>query len=238
MEGRRVVMVSGGARGLGAAIVRRCLAEGHAVSVGVRRPETVAEAFADCTDAIPTGYRYDADVPETARSWVEATVRDLGPPDTLINNAGILKIVDFERGTEDDLDAMWQVNVKGPFRLIKAALPHLRAHGAGRIVNIASTDGKRYRDRTVSLGYVLTKQALITMTTAARFAGYEDGVRATAICPGAIDTEMIADIPGVTPKEKRLQPETVAEIVSLVLRLPNQASVPEIVANTRLEPTL
>ena len=238
MTERRVVMVSGGARGLGAAIVRRCLDEGHAVSVGVRRPEAVAKAFADRTDATPTAYRYDADVPETAEAWVEATARDLGPPDTLINNAGILKIVDFERGTEEDLDAMWRINVKGPLRLIKSALPHLRAHGAGRVVNIASTDGKRYRDRTVSLGYVLTKQALITMTTAARFAGYDDGLRATAICPGAIDTEMIADMPGVTPKEKRLQPETVAEIVSLVLRLPNQASVPEIVANTRLEPTL
>jgi NAD(P)-dependent dehydrogenase (short-subunit alcohol dehydrogenase family) len=238
MEGPRVVMVSGGARGLGAAIVRRCLQDGHRVSVGVRRPEAVAEAFPDCTDAILTSHRYDADAPETAESWVAATVAAMGPPDTLINNAGILRIVDFERGTEDDLDAMWKVNVKGPFRLIKSALPHLRAHGAGRIVNIASTDGKRYRDRTVSLGYVLTKQALITMTTAARFAGYDEGVRATAICPGAIDTEMIADIPGVTPKEKRLQPETVAEIISLVLRLPNQASVPEIVANTRLEPTL
>jgi len=238
MDGPRLVMVSGGARGVGAAIVRRCLADGHRVSVGARRPEAVAEAFADCADAMLTAHRYDADAPETAESWIAATVEAMGPPDTLINNAGILKLVDFERGTEDDLDAMWRVNVKGPFRLIKSALPHLRAHGAGRVVNIASTDGKRYRDRTVSLGYVLTKQALITMTTAARFAGYEEGVRATALCPGAIDTDMIAGLPGVTPKDKRLQPETVAEIVSLVLRLPNQASIPEIVANTRLEPTL
>jgi NAD(P)-dependent dehydrogenase (short-subunit alcohol dehydrogenase family) len=54
-------------------------------------------------------------------------------------------MVDFEQGSEDDLDALWAVNVKAPFRLIKAALPHLRAGGHGRVVNVASTDAKRYR---------------------------------------------------------------------------------------------
>ena len=58
---------------------------------------------------------------------------------------------------------------------------------------------------------------------------------ATALCPGAIDTDLIADIPGVTPKADRLTPETVAQIVAFTLALPNQASVPEFIANTRLE---
>ena len=80
--------------------------------------------------------------------------------------------------------------------------------------------------------------ASAAMTHAARFAGWADGVRATAICPGAIDTEMIANLPGVTPKAERLQPETVAGLVAFVLDLPNQASVPELVANTRLESTI
>jgi NAD(P)-dependent dehydrogenase (short-subunit alcohol dehydrogenase family) len=130
------------------------------------------------------------------------------------------------------------VNVKAPFRLIRAALPHLRATGTGRVINIASTDAKRYRDPTASLGYVMTKHALLAMTHAARFAGWEDGVRATAICPGAIDTEMVANVAGVTPKGSRLRPETVADIVAFVLSLPNEASVPELIANTRLESTL
>lgn len=136
------------------------------------------------------------------------------------------------------MDDLWAVNVKAPFRLIRAALPYLKEAGQGRVINIASTDGKRYRDATTSLGYVMTKHALVAMSHAVRFAGWDQGVRATAICPGAIDTEMIADIPGVTPKGDRLQPETVADIVAFLLTLPNQASVPEIVANTRLESTL
>jgi len=205
------------------------------VSVGVRRHEAVAKAFPDISPDRLKAHHFDADIPETATAWVAATAATFGPPDALINNAGILKMVDFTRGDEDDLDDLWRVNVKGPFRLIRAALPHLKAAGRGRVINIASTDGKRYRDATTSLGYVMTKNALVAMTHAVRFAGWEDGLRGTAICPGAIDTEMIDGIPGVTPKAERLQPDTIAEIVSLLLHLPNQASVPEIVANTRLE---
>ncbi len=67
---------------------------------------------------------------------------DFGQIDALVNNAGILRMVDFDQGTEDDLDDLWAVNVKAPFRLIRAALPHLKATGAGRVVNIASTDAK------------------------------------------------------------------------------------------------
>lgn len=234
----RLVMISGGARGLGAAIVRRCLDDGHRVSVGARTPDAVRDAFADAAGERLTAHRFDADDPGTAEDWVAATVTQMGAPDALINNAGILKMVDFTRGCEDDLDDLWRVNVKAPFRLIRAALPHLKASGRGRVVNIASTDAKRYRDATTSLGYVMTKQALLAMTHAVRFAGWEDGLRGTAICPGAIDTEMIANIPGVTPKAGRLRPEDVAQIVSLVLSLPNQASVPEIVANTRLESSI
>ncbi|MBT52162.1 MAG: short-chain dehydrogenase [Mameliella sp.] len=234
----RLVMISGGARGLGAAIARRCLADGHRLSIGVRDPSKVALAFPDVAADQLTAHRFDADAPETAQAWVDATVAQMGAPDALINNAGILKMVDFTRGEESDLDDLWTVNVKGPFRLIRAALPHLKASGRGRVVNIASTDAKRYRDTSTSLGYVMTKQALLAMTHAVRFAGWEDGLRGTAICPGAIDTDMIDGIPGVTPKAERLQPDDVAAIVSLVLALPNQASVPEIVANTRLESTI
>jgi NAD(P)-dependent dehydrogenase (short-subunit alcohol dehydrogenase family) len=234
----RVALVSGGGRGLGAAIAGRLLADGYAVSIGARRPEAAAEAFANAPRERFHAARFDADAAETAADWVAAAHDRFGRIDALVNNAGILRMVDFERGDEDDLDAMWRVNAKAPFRLVRAALPHLRASGRGRIVNIASTDGKRYRDTTTSLGYVMTKHALVAMTHAARFAGWADGVRATAICPGAIETDMIAGLAGATPPGQRLSAETVADVVAFVLSLPNEASVPELVANTRLESTL
>ena len=156
----------------------------------------------------------------------------------LINNAGMTKPLSFAEGGEDALDDLWSVNVKAPFRLIRLALPHLSKSGGGRIINIASTDAKRYRDETVSIAYAATKHAVLALTHAAKFAGWESGVRVTALCPGGVDTDFIAGIPGVTPAANRIAPATLGEIVSLLLKLPNNASVAELVVNTRLESTL
>lgn len=228
----KVAMVSGGGRGLGAAIVEALLKDGWSVSLGLRDVAQARRFVAPSERLLAT--HFDANDPASATAWTDATVERFDHIDALVNNAGILRMVDFEQGDEDDLDALWSVNVKAPFRLIRAALPHLRASGQGRVVNIASTDAKRYRTGT-SVGYAMTKHALLAMTQAVRHAAWDDGVRATAMCPGAIDTDLIADLPGVTPKADRMTPETVASIVAFVLSLPNQASVPEIVTNTRLE---
>ena len=228
----KVAMISGGGRGLGAAIVDALLKDGWSVSLGLRDVGQ-ADRF-NVTDDRLLATSFDANDPALASAWVDATLSKYERIDALVNNAGILRMVDFEKGDESDLDDLWAVNVKAPFRLIRAALPHLRASGEGRVVNIASTDGKRFRAGT-SIGYSMTKHALLVMTQAVRQAGWDDGVRATAICPGAIDTDLIANIPGVTPKAERLTPETVASMVAFVVSLPNQASVPEMIANTRLE---
>jgi NAD(P)-dependent dehydrogenase (short-subunit alcohol dehydrogenase family) len=232
----RVVAVSGAGRGLGAAIARRLHAEGFALALGVRNPARARAALK--LEGAVTFHHFDAEAPASAADWIAEAVAAHGRLDGLVNNAGILRKVTFEEGSEDDLDAMWQVNVKGPFRVIKAALPHLRAAGHGRLVNIASTDGKRIRDPSAPLGYAMTKHALMALTHAARFAGHADGVRATALCPGAIDTELIAGLVGATPAAGRLKPETIAEITCLLLRLPDQAHVAELVVNTRLEAML
>lgn len=230
--GDRVIMISGGTRGIGAAVAQRLSSEGYRLSLGVRRPDRVQLDGLDPARTLIE--RFDAEDALTAAAWAEATLARFGRIDGLINNAGILKQVDFEQGDEDALDAVWAVNVKAPFRLIRLALPHLRSSGHGRIVNIASTDGKRYRPG-VSVAYTMSKHAVVALTHAARFAGWEDGVRVTALCPGAVDTDLIAGIAGVTPRADRLAPETIAETVSFLLRLPNSASVAELVMNTRLE---
>ncbi|AGT10836.1 SDR family NAD(P)-dependent oxidoreductase [Paracoccus aminophilus] len=228
-----VVMLSGGGRGLGAGIARRLLDDGWRLSLGLR---DLAQAEQFATDpsrliAVP----FDATDPASGKAWVEATAAAFGQIDALVNNAGILRMVDLvDQGSDEDLDALWAINVKAPFHLIRAALPHLRQSGRGRVINIASTDGKRYRNGT-SVGYAMSKHAVMALTQAIRAEAWADGVRATAVCPGAIDTEMVADLPGTTPKADRLTPETVGEIVSFLLKLPNQASVPELIANTRQE---
>jgi len=234
----RVAMISGASRGLGEAIARRLLDDGYRVSLGVRDVEATKATFADVDDDRILVARFDAtDVP-TAESWLGATLDKFGELHALVNNAGIWRQVNFETGSEDDLDAQWEVNVKGPFRLIRLAMPHLKKVGNGRIVNVASTDGVRFRDNTCSIGYTMSKHALVAMSHAARHHGYEDGVRVTALCPGAIATELVAGVPGVTPKSQQLAPATVAHIIANVLNLPNNASVAWMPVNTRLESTI
>ncbi len=230
-------MVSGGARGVGRSITETLVNKGWTVSVGVRDPKAARAQLGGLSEAVQI-VQFDARDPEAADRWTDEVVSEHGQLDALINNAGVLRMVGFDKGSEADLDELWEVNFKAPFRLCRAALPHLRKTGRGRVISIASTDGKRYRDRTVSLGYVVTKHALVQLSHAVRFEGWDDGVRATAICPGAIDTDMIANLPGVTPKAERLKPETIAEIAAFLLDLPNEASVAEFVANTRLESSL
>jgi NAD(P)-dependent dehydrogenase (short-subunit alcohol dehydrogenase family) len=234
----RVVMISGASRGIGAAIARRLHDDGFTLSLGVRDPKRSAAAFGDHDGARVMFARFDALEPPTAAGWIEATLARFGRLDGLINNAGIYRKLSFAEGDESILDELWAVNVKAPFRLIRLALPHLAPSGNGRIVNVASTDGKRYRDASVSIAYAMTKHALVALSHAARFAGWDHGVRVTALCPGAVDTDLTRGLAGATAAAQRLSPKTVAEIVSLLLHLPNNASVAELVVNTRLEATI
>ncbi|WP_439596908.1 SDR family NAD(P)-dependent oxidoreductase [Falsiroseomonas sp.] len=230
----RVIALSGASRGLGAAIARRLHAEGYTLALGLRDP-SAAKRLGLGEERVSV-HRYDAMNPESAEGWIDAAVARHGRLDGLINNAGILRRVTWDEGGEAELDELWTVNVKAPFRATRRALPHLRAAGHGRVVNIASTDGKRIRDASVSIGYAMTKQALVALSQAAKFAGWEDGLRVTALCPGAIDTELLAGLPGISTT--RLSPATVAEIVALLLRLPDTATIAELIVNTRLEHTL
>jgi NAD(P)-dependent dehydrogenase (short-subunit alcohol dehydrogenase family) len=87
---------------------------------------------------------------------------------------------------------MWDVNVKGPWRLIQTAFPHLKASGAGRVVAVASMSGKRVKSATMT-GYSMSKFALVGLIRGVRHSGWAHGLRATAICPGYVATDMTAD---------------------------------------------
>ena len=234
----RVVMISGASSGIGAAIAARLLTDGYRLSLGVRKVERTREMFADAGGDNLVVEHFEANEPGSAAAWMDRTLLHFGELHGLINNAGIWRQVNFEEGDEAVLDELWSVNFKGPFRLTRLALPHLKKCGVGRIVNIASTDGVRFRDTTCSIGYTVSKHALVAMSHAARHFGYDDGVRVTALCPGAVATDLVAGVPGVTPLAEQLAPETVAHVVAGLLSLPNNASVAWMPLNTRLESTV
>ena len=224
-----VAMVSGAARGIGRAVTERLLAAGYTVSAGVRDPSRLpAHARLTC-------HAFDAAAVGSAESWVAATMARHGRIDALVNAAGI-----NPRGTmldpdESAFDAMWTVNAKGPMRVIRAAWPHLVAAGQGRVVNIASLSGKRVRND--NLGYAMSKFAVMALTQEVRRQGWEQGIRATTVCPGFVDTDMTAHVTKVA-RESMSRPEDIAALIEAVLRLPNTATVAELLVNCRHEDTL
>jgi NAD(P)-dependent dehydrogenase (short-subunit alcohol dehydrogenase family) len=221
-------MISGANRGIGAAVVRRLAASGFRLSLGVRNDKTrTLDDGARCLVA-----RYDARERESAKAWVDATLERFGRIDALVNNAGIARLSTVEDESEDTLDEMWLVNVKGPLRLIRAALPYLKKSGVGRIVNLASLSGKRVKNE--NNGYAMTKFALVALTHSVRRLGWQHGIRATAICPSFVATDMTLDAEGVDRAEM-IPPEDIAEVVACVLSLPNNAAVAELLVNMRHE---
>ena len=231
----RTIMISGANRGLGRAIARRLHADGFTISVGARDVDELAAAMVGCDDDRLLCHRYDALEAGADRVWLDATLERFGHLDGIVNNAGIVDTASLEDLTEAALDQMLAVNVKAPFRLTQLALPHLRASGSGRVVNIASLSGIRVRG-TFAPGYAMSKHAVMALTEATKQAGWEDGVRVTAVCPGFIATDMTAGF-GEDPATM-IDPDDLAELVSTTISLPNTASVAQLSVACRLEPHL
>jgi len=233
----RVILVSGASSGIGLATAKHLLNEGYTLSLGVRNIEKTKELLSKFKSKNFIINKFEATELKTLDIWVENTINKYGKIDGLVNNAGILKIISFDQGEIEDLNELWKINLVAPFYLTKLCLPHIKKTKNGRIINIASTDGKRYRE-SVSVGYSMVKHALVSMSHATRIEGWEDGVRVTALCPGAVDTNLLNGIPGVTSSKDRLKPETIAYTIAYILSLPNNASVSELPMNTRLESTI
>ena len=225
----RVVMVSGASRGIGRAVVERLVDGGFRVSAGVRESRGLVQS-----DRLML-HRYHAEPLPSAEAWVAATIDRFGGLNGLINAAGINPEADLTDPDETALDAMILINVKAPMRLIRLALPHLAKSGEGRVINIASMSGKRVRNPNA--GYAMSKFALVALTHAVRQYGWDHGIRATAICPSFVATDMTAHVTN-WPREKMSDPLDIAELIATVLRLPNTATIAELLVNCRLEDML
>ncbi len=230
----QVVLVSGANRGIGRVIAERLAGAGYCLSLGARNPQALEPVMQDMDPARVCRHPYDAGGPASAESWVRTTVERFGRVDGLINNAAVFHRFSVADGDMSLLDEMWEVNVKGPLRLFQAAFPYLKASGCGRVVNIVSLSGKRLKSAGAA-GYGMTKHALAAFTHGVRLTGWEHGIRATAIRPGYVNTEMSRNLSHLA-MEEMTQPQSVAELVETVLRLPNNASVAEIPVNCVLEP--
>ncbi|WP_022729856.1 SDR family NAD(P)-dependent oxidoreductase [Fodinicurvata sediminis] len=225
-----VALISGASRGIGAAIARKLLSDGWRVSLGARTP-TDLDQVAQASETVLHS-RYDAEAAGSDQAWIEETLSQWGRIDAVVNNAGVVLPFTVEDADEANLDRTFEINVKAPLRLARLALPHLRNSSAGRIINISSLSGKRVKNDNVA--YAMSKHAVVAMTHALRKAGWDDGVRASVICPSFVRTDLTSEVTKIA-QDDMTSPEDLAELVGTVLRLPNEANVAELIVNCRCE---
>jgi len=150
----RVILISGANRGIGLAVAQALYAKGYTVSLGVRDPSGLEGITAHWNELRLHTAHYEAAQWKTHAAWIESVVERFGRLDGLVANAGIGSRGSIRTIEEAELDSIWAVNCKAPLNLIRHALPHLEASGAGRIVNIASLSGKRGAQRQRRLQHV------------------------------------------------------------------------------------
>ena len=226
----RVILISGANRGIGLATAKYLESLGYVLSLGARQPDDLPKLRGSSEQI---NHYWDAEKPDTSEAWVKATIANYGQIDGLVLNAGVELGGSLENGTEEEFDRMFAINFKGPLWLARAALPYLRTSGAGRVINIVSLAGKRVLKNEI-LGYSASKFAAVSLTQAIRQAGWGDGVRATSICPGMVETRMTKNT-SIPPDQFKIEPETIAETVAYALSLSNNAVVAEILVNSRYE---
>ncbi|MFG1604829.1 SDR family NAD(P)-dependent oxidoreductase [Actinoplanes sp. NPDC049265] len=185
----RTVLVTGGARGVGQAIGRHFRAAGATVYLVDVEPDVVAETAAEIG---ATGLA--ADVTDSAQvdAVVDRVVADTGRIDVLVNNAGILRDGVVWKLTDGDYESVMAVHAGGTFRFTRAAVPHFRRQGSGRVINVTSYTG--LRGNPGQSNYAMAKAGIIgfTKTTAKELARF--GTTVNAISPNA-RTRMIASVP-------------------------------------------
>ena len=216
MEGK-VALVTGGSRGIGAAISRELGTAGAKVAVNYRSDQAAAEEIASEVGGV--AMQADVSVPEEAVALVERVESELGDIDALVNNAGVTRDTLIARMSDEDWETVIETNLRGPFNTCRAVARKMLKRRAGSIVNMSSVVG--LHGNPGQANYSASKAGIIGMSKAlARELGSR-GVRVNVIAPGYITTELTdvlteeqtGLILGNTPLGRLGSPEDVATAV-------------------------
>jgi NAD(P)-dependent dehydrogenase (short-subunit alcohol dehydrogenase family) len=186
---QKVAIITGGGSGIGKAIAVAFAREGASVLIAGRHQARLDDAAREIG---PECMAVAADISKAAdvERLVEKAIGKFKRIDILVNNAGVLLPGTAESLSEEDFDQTFSINVRGPWLLARAVLPHMRATGCGSIINIGSvlsTLGARNR-----VAYSASKGALLAMTRAMALDHAAEKIRVNCICPGIVETEMVA----------------------------------------------
>ena len=187
----RVALVTGGSRGIGAAISTALKAEGYTVAATYAGNDQKAEAFTDKT-GIKT-YKWDISDYDACVAGIAAVQADLGPVDVLVNNAGITRDAPFHKMSREQWNEVIRTNLDGVFNMTHPLWNGMRERKFGRVVNISSINGQK--GQFAQANYSAAKAGDIGFTKALAQEGARAGITVNAICPGYIATEMVMAVP-------------------------------------------
>jgi NADP-dependent 3-hydroxy acid dehydrogenase YdfG len=233
----KVALVTGASSGIGEATALAFAAEGMSVAISGRRRERLEALVARITAAggkalaLPGDVSIEAD----ATASVEATIAAFGRIDILVNAAGVNEAGGIETLTTEQWHRVIDINLMGTIYTCKAAFPHMKAQGAGDIINISSTAGRRSGWQFAS--YATSKFGVTGFTEALRQEGGVAGIRVAIIEPGATATEIAdsisdpkwrAAIQQHTHKEGAMESADIVDAILLVVQLPRRANITRI----------
>jgi acetoacetyl-CoA reductase len=196
MSERKVAIVTGGARGIGAAISTALARSGVHVAAGYSSNRQAADELAGklgAEGASVSVHQGNVGVPEDCERVVAEVLDGYGRVDHLINNAGVTVDKTMRRMTVDDWHAVLRINLSGAFYMTKAVLEHMLERGSGRIVNISSVIGQTGNIGQVN--YAASKSGLFGMTQSLAREVARKGITVNCVAPGYIETEMVAAVP-------------------------------------------
>ena len=187
----RIALVTGGTRGIGAAISKTLKAAGYKVAANYGGNDAAAEKFKAETGI--SVYKWDVSSFDACAAGVKKVEADLGPIDVLVNNAGITRDGAFHKMTPEQWSAVINTNLGSLFNMCRQVIEGMRARKFGRIVNISSINGQK--GQFGQTNYSAAKAGEIGFTKALALENAKAGVTVNAICPGYINTEMVQAVP-------------------------------------------
>jgi acetoacetyl-CoA reductase len=187
----RVALVTGGTRGIGAAISKALKAAGYTVAANYGGNDEAASKF-KATTGIPV-FKWDVSSFEACSAGVKQVETEVGPVEVLVNNAGITRDAMFHRMTPEHWNAVIGTNLSSLFNMCRPVIEGMRSRKFGRIVNVSSINGQK--GQMGQTNYSAAKAGDIGFTKALAQENAKVGITVNAICPGYINTEMVQAVP-------------------------------------------
>ena len=187
----RIALVTGGSRGIGAAISKALKQEGYAVAATYAGNDEAAKAFSKETGI--RCYKWDVSNYDDCAKGVAQVQAEIGPIDVLVNNAGITRDAPFHKMTPQQWHDVINTNLTGLFNMTHNVWPGMRERKFGRVISISSINGQK--GQFAQANYAAAKAGDIGFTKALAQEGARAGITVNVICPGYINTEMMSTIP-------------------------------------------